>query len=93
MTSRGLVKFNLADVIETARNFGINDLEKNAYLDAPLIRLEDYVWFTCPLELYAGKIQKDYYDSIREVGDHELVSREEFHTIIKSYQPRGNRID
>jgi hypothetical protein len=51
MTSRGVVKYNLDYVIETAKNFGRSDLEKNAYLDAPLIRLEDYVWFTCPLKL------------------------------------------
>jgi hypothetical protein len=43
MTSRGLVKFNLDYMIETARNFRRTDLEKNAYLDAPLVRLEDYV--------------------------------------------------
>jgi hypothetical protein len=41
MISKGLVKFDLDYVIETARNFGRSDLEKNAYLDAPLVRLED----------------------------------------------------
>jgi hypothetical protein len=52
-----------------------DDYERDTYLNAPLVRLEDYVWFVCPLELYAVKIQKDYYESYRERGDHELVTR------------------
>jgi hypothetical protein len=38
--------------------------------------LEDYVWFVWPLKFYAEKIQKDYYESYRKRGDHELVRRE-----------------
>jgi hypothetical protein len=45
------------------------------------------------LEFYAEKIQKDYYESYREEGDHELVSREEFHTLIKSHDPKKKSID
>jgi hypothetical protein len=93
MTSRDLVKFNLDYVINTATHWNRKDLERNAYLDAPFIRLENYTWFCCPLEFYAEKIQKDYYESYREEGDHELVSCEEFHTLIKSHDPRKKSID
>jgi hypothetical protein len=45
MTSNGLVKFNLDYVISSARGYIRSDFEKDAYLDAPLVKLEDYVWF------------------------------------------------
>jgi hypothetical protein len=41
MTSRGLVKFNLDYVINTATNWNRKDLERNAYLDAPFVKLEN----------------------------------------------------
>jgi hypothetical protein len=93
MTSKGLVKFNLDYVIRVARGYIRSDFEKDAYLNAPLISLDNYVWFVCPLEFYAGRIQEDYYKCYVERGDHELVSREEFHKLIKSHQPRGSQID
>jgi hypothetical protein len=88
MTSRGLVKFNLDYAINTSTNWKWKDLERNGYLDAPFVKLENYTWFCCPLEFYAEKTQKDYYESYREEGDHELVSHEEFHILIKSHNPR-----
>jgi hypothetical protein len=93
MTSRGLVKFNLDYVINTATNLNRKDLERNAYFDAPFVCLEKYTWFFCPLEFYAEKIQKDYNESYKNEGDHELVSREEFHALIKSYEPRKKYIN
>jgi hypothetical protein len=41
MASRGLIKFNLDYVINPATNWNRNDLERNAYFDAPFVRLEN----------------------------------------------------
>jgi hypothetical protein len=93
MTSRCLVKFNLDYVINTANNWNRKDLDRKAYLDAPYVSLKNYTWFCCPLEFYAEKIQKGYYESYRNEGDRVLVSREEFYTFIKSFEPRKKYIN
>jgi hypothetical protein len=86
-----LVKLNLDYVISAAKHFNRLDFKDNSYLNKPLIEKENYVWFHCPLEFYAGSVQEDYYDRYINIGDHKQVSRKELYKLIKSYQTRGNQ--